>query len=41
MNGEVRVFDDRALPFAQELAAEFERVFGLKEATILCLPPPV
>jgi hypothetical protein len=40
VNGEIRVFDDRALPFAQDLAAEFERAFGLKEATILCLPPP-
>lgn len=40
VNGEVRVFDDRGLPFAEELAGEFERVFGLKEATVLCLPPP-
>ena len=40
VNGEVRVFDDRALPFAQELAEELERAFGLKEATILRLPPP-
>jgi hypothetical protein len=40
VSGEVRVFDDRGLPFAQELAAELERAFGLKEATILCLPPP-
>jgi hypothetical protein len=40
VNGEVRVFDERGLPFAEELAAEFERVFGLKEATVLFLPPP-
>jgi hypothetical protein len=40
VNGEVRVFDDRGLPFARELAEELERTFGLKEATILCLPPP-
>lgn len=40
VNGEVRVFDDRGLPFAQDLAAEFEQTFGLKEATILSLPPP-
>lgn len=40
VNGEVRVFDDRGLPFAEELAAELERMFGLKEATVLYLPPP-
>jgi uncharacterized protein with GYD domain len=40
MNGEVRVFDDRGLPFAEALAAELERSFGLNEATVLCLPPP-
>jgi hypothetical protein len=40
VNGEVRVFDDRGLPFAEELAAELERIFGLQEATVLCLPPP-
>lgn len=40
VNGEVRVYDDRGLPFAEELAGEFERIFGLKEATVLYLPPP-
>jgi hypothetical protein len=40
VNGEVRVFDDRGLPFAEELAAEIERIFGLEEATVLYLPPP-
>lgn len=40
MTGEVRVFDDRGLPFAEELAGELERTFGLKEATVLYVPPP-
>jgi uncharacterized protein with GYD domain len=40
VNGEVRVYDDRALPFGEELAGELERAFGVKEATILCLPRP-
>ena len=40
VNGEVRVFEDRGLPFAEELAAEFERSLGVKEATVLYVPPP-
>jgi hypothetical protein len=40
VNGEIRVFDDRGLAFAQDLAAELEQTFGLKEATIRCLPRP-
>jgi hypothetical protein len=39
-SGEVRVFDDRGLPFAEELAAALEQIFELKEATVLCVPPP-
>lgn len=34
-NGEIRVFDDRALPLAQELGEALEREFGVKEATIV------
>ncbi len=41
ISGEIRVFDDRGLPFAEELGGELERSFGVKEATILRLPPPV
>ena len=40
VSGEVRAFDERGLPFAEELAGEFERVFGLKDATVLYVPPP-
>lgn len=40
-SGEVRVFHDQGLPFAAELAAELERSFGLKEATVLRFPPPL
>lgn len=40
VNGEVRVYDDRGLPFAEALGAELEKGFGVKEATILRLPPP-
>jgi hypothetical protein len=39
-NGEVRVFDERGLPFAEELAGELERAFGLKDATVLFVSPP-
>jgi hypothetical protein len=39
-NGEVRVFDERGLPFAEELAAELEQVFEVKDATVLQMPPP-
>ncbi len=34
-NGEIRVYDDRALPLAQEIGEALEREFGVKEATIL------
>lgn len=34
-SGEVRVYDDQALPLAEEIAQEMEKVFGLKEAVIL------
>ena len=39
-NGEVRVFDERGLPFAEALAAGLEQMFGLKEATVLFVSPP-
>jgi hypothetical protein len=39
-SGEVRVFDDRGLPFAEALAGELERTFGLTDATVLQTPPP-
>lgn len=39
-SGEIRVFDDRALPFAQEVGEALEREFGVREATILREPPP-
>ncbi len=38
--GEIRVFDDRAMPFAEELGAALERDFGVAEATVLRLPKP-
>jgi hypothetical protein len=34
-NGEIRVFDDRALPLAHEVGMALEREFGVKEATIV------
>ena len=34
-NGEIRVYDDRALPLAQELGEALEREFGVKEAVIV------
>ena len=40
VNGEVRVFDERGLPFAEELAGELERAFALKEATVRFVPSP-
>jgi hypothetical protein len=39
-NGEVRVFDERGLPFAEELAAELEQVFALTDATVLNVARP-
>jgi hypothetical protein len=33
--GEIRVFDDRALAFAQEVGEALEREFGVREATIV------
>lgn len=39
-SGEIRVFDDSALSFAEELGGALEETFTLKEATILRLPPP-
>lgn len=33
--GEIRVFDDRALAFAQSVGEALERDFGVREATIV------
>ncbi|HLU38458.1 MAG TPA: hypothetical protein VK081_03680 [Planctomycetota bacterium] len=35
VNGEIRVYDDRAMPLAQEVGEVLEREFGVKEAVIL------
>ncbi len=34
-NGEIHVFDDRAMDFANELGQELEKAFELKEATVI------
>lgn len=39
-NGEILVFDDRALQFAQEVGEALEREFGVREATIVKGRPP-
>ncbi|MEZ5964192.1 MAG: hypothetical protein R3F56_10140 [Planctomycetota bacterium] len=39
-NGEIRVYDDRALAFAQEIGEALEREFGVKEAVIVRDQPP-
>lgn len=39
-NGEIRVYDDRAMPFAEELGAALEKEFEIGEATLLRLPRP-
>ena len=39
-SGEVRVFDDRAQAFAEELASALEKEFGIEEATVLRVPRP-
>ena len=39
-NGEIVVFDDAALPFAQELGGALEEQFGIAEAVIVRRPPP-
>jgi hypothetical protein len=40
-NGEIRVFDDSAMPFATELGARLEQAFpAIGEATILREPAP-
>jgi hypothetical protein len=33
-SGEIELFDDRGLPFAEALGRELEQAFGLKEARI-------
>ena len=39
-NGEVRVYREPGLPFAEALAAELEQAFGLSDATVLFVGPP-
>lgn len=39
-NGEIRVYDDGGLPFAERLGAALEQQFGVREAVILRLPRP-
>ena len=39
-SGEIRVFDERALPFAQSLGEALERTFPLEEAVIVRQRPP-
>jgi len=39
-NGEVRVFDDRAMQFAEELGKALEETFSVGEATVLRVPRP-
>jgi len=39
-SGEIRVFDDKALSFAEDVGEQLERAFNLKEAVILRKPRP-
>ncbi len=39
-SGEIMIFDDEALPFAEELGAALEKQLGVKEAVVLRQPPP-
>ena len=39
-SGEIRVFDDRAIAFAEELGAALEQAFGIAEAVVLRVPRP-
>ena len=39
-SGEIVVFEDEALPFAEELGGEIEKQLGVKEAVLLRRPPP-
>jgi len=37
-NGEIRIFDESALPFAEDLGQALEQTFGLAEAVIVREP---
>ena len=37
-NGQISVFDERAMPFAEELGAAFETQFDIEEAVIVRSP---
>jgi len=39
-NGEIVIFDDEALPFAEDLGGAIEKQLGVKEAVLLRRPPP-
>lgn len=39
-SGEIRVFDEAALDFAQDLGAHMEESFSIPEAVIIRQPPP-
>ncbi len=39
-SGEIIIFADEALPFAEELGAALEKQLGVKEAVVLRQPPP-
>ena len=39
-NGEIVIFDDQALPFAEELGGALEKQLGVKEAVLRRRPPP-
>jgi hypothetical protein len=34
-NGEIRIFDDSAVPFAEELGGILEKDFGIGEAVVI------
>jgi hypothetical protein len=40
-SGEIVVFEDEALPFAEELGGAIEKQLGVKEAVLLRRPPPI
>lgn len=39
-SGEIVIFEDEALAFAEELGGELEKQLGVKEAVLLRQPPP-
>ena len=39
-SGEIVIFDEAALPFAEELGGVLEKQLGVKEAVVVQRPPP-